>query len=160
MYISNTNTLEIPLKVVYNPSIHWKSIQFNVLGGFNTYVLIDNINTYREAGIPSIPVSPSPPTNLSAIYTTHNLSKINYSLEAGAEAMWHLGNRLIFIYRFTGRIGFAEIVEMEGNYVTGQNIAENPENIYLFRVISRGSAMHHTFSLRYKLGNNVVKYNW
>jgi hypothetical protein len=160
MSIGNTNTLEIPLKVVYSPSISWKSIQVNLLGGFNTYLLTDNINAWGEAGLPSIPVSPSPPTNLSAVYNTRNLSKINYSLEAGIEAMWHLGNRLIFIYRFTGRIGFTEMAEMEGNYITGQNIAEKSENIYPFRIISRGSALHHTFSLRYKMGKDKTKDNW
>lgn len=104
MYVGNTNSLEIPLKVVYNPSIFWKSIQFNIVGGLNTYLLAGNINSWGEAGLPAIPVFPAPPTNLSVVYNTRNLSKVNFSLEAGGEAMWHLGKRFIFIYRFTGRL--------------------------------------------------------
>lgn len=160
MYINHTNTLEIPMKAIFNTQISWKSIQFNLVGGFNTYLLAGNINSWGYAALPSIPVSPSPPTNLSVQYSDRNLSKINFSLEAGGEAMWNLGKRFIFIYRFTGRLGFIDMVEMEGSYKTGQNISENPENIYPFRVVTNGSALHHTFSLRYIMGKKKEKENW
>jgi hypothetical protein len=160
MYVSNRNTLEIPLKLVYNPSIQWKAIQFNLIGGFNTYLLAGNINSWGYAALPSIPVSPSPPTNLSIQYNDRNLSRYNFSLESGAEAMWALGRRFIFIYRFTGRLGFVDMVEMDGSYKTGQNISENPESLHPFRVVTNGTALHHTFSLRYRMGKKKVKENW
>lgn len=160
MYVGNTNSLEIPIKIIYNPSVKWKSINFNLLAGFNTYLLAGSINSRGSIGLSSIPVNPSPPTNLSVIYFTENLSTINFSLEAGAEAMWDLGKHFIFIYRFTGRLGFIDMVEMEGSYKTGQNISENPENIYPFRVVTNGTALHHTFSLRYRMGKKKEKQNW
>jgi hypothetical protein len=160
MYGSHTNSLEIPMKIIYNPSVKWKSIQFNIIGGINNYLLAGNINSRGETWLSSIPVNPSPPTNLSVQYFTENLSTINFSLEAGTEAMWNLGKRFIFIYRFTGRLGFIDMVEMEGSYKTGQNISENPESIHPFRVVTNGTALHHTFSLRYRLGKKNEKENW
>ncbi len=160
MYGSHTNSLEIPMKIIYNPSVKWKSIQFNIIGGINNYLLAGNINSRGETWLSSIPVNPSPPTNLSVQYFTENLSTINFSLEAGTEAMWKLGKRFIFIYRFTGRLGFIDMVEMEGSYKTGQNISENPESIHPFRVVTNGTALHHTFSLRYRMGKKKEKENW
>jgi hypothetical protein len=160
MYVGNTNTLEIPFKVIYTTPLKWKAINFNLVAGFNTYFLAENINAQGKAGLPSIPVSPSPPTNLSVVYNDRNLSKINFSLEAGGEALWKLSDRFHLIYRLTGRIGFMEMVEMEGNYLTGENLSVNPDKIYPFRVISRGSALHHTYSLRFNMGRKKWKENW
>jgi|GEM_PF-1055432 len=160
IYIGSTSTFEIPLKVAYNPGFRWKGIQLNIIGGFNTYILDGVLNSMGEAGLPSIPVWPSPPTNLSVIYNMGPISRINFSLETGAEAMKELGRRFIVLYRFSARLGLIDMVEMEGNYKTGQNILENPENIYPFRVVSNGSALHHTFSLRYRLGKKKEKQNW
>lgn len=160
IYIGSTSTLQIPLTAVYKTNFHWRSVQLNFVGGINNYILDASINASGIAGLPAIPVSPSPPTGLTLQYNTRNLSKYNFSLEAGAEAMWDLGNRFLFIYRFTGRLGFIEMVEMEGNYITFRNTIANPENIYPFRIVSSGSALHHTFSLRYRMGKKKVKENW
>lgn len=160
MYVGNTNTLEIPLKAIYSTALKWKNIQFNVIGGFNTYILTGNINARGKSGLPSIPVSPSPPTNLSVVYNTRNLSKINFSLEAGGEVSWKLSERFHFIYRLSGRVGFIDMVEMEGDYRTGENLSMNPDKIYPFRVVSRGSSLQHTYSLRFVMGRKKWKENW
>lgn len=160
LYTNNQPTFEVPLRLIYNPNFTWKGIQFNLFGGLNTYILDGSINSFGEGGLPSIPVVPSPPTNLSVVYQVRPLSRINFSLEAGPEAMLPLGKRFVVLYRFTGRLGFIDMVEMEGNYITGQNMSLNPENIYPFRVVSNGSALHHTFSLRYRLGKKKFKENW
>jgi hypothetical protein len=160
VYIDNLLTFEVPLRVAYNPNFSWKGVQFNLIGGVNTYILDGFLSSTGEAGLPAIPVVPTPPTNLSVVYRDRPLSRINFSLEAGAEAMMPIGKRFIFLYRFTGRLGFIDMVEMEGDYITGQNISENPENIYPFRIVSNGTALHHTFSLRYRLGKKKEKENW
>lgn len=160
MYGSNTNSLEIPLKVIYSTPLRFKNIQFNILGGINTYLLASSYNVWGFTGLAAIPVSPSPPTNLSVVYNTRNLSKINFSLEAGGEAFWKLSERFHFIYRLSGRVGFIEMVEMQGDYRTGDNLTLNPDRIYPFRVVSRGSALHHTFSLRFVMGRKKWKENW
>jgi hypothetical protein len=160
LYTNNLLTFEVPLRLVYNPNFSWKGIQFNIIGGLNTYILDGSINSIGQGGLPAIPVVPTPPTNLSVVYQSRPLSRVNFSLEAGPEAMLPLGKRFIFLYRFTGRLGFIDMVEMEGNYITGQNLSLNPENIYPFRVVSNGSALHHTFSLRYRLGKKKVNENW
>jgi hypothetical protein len=159
-YTNHTSTLEIPIRVIYHTNLRWKSIQFNVMGGLNTYLLAESIDARGGGGLPAIPVWPSAPTNLSVSYSTQNLSKINFSLEAGGEAMWDLGKRFVFIYRFSARLGLIDMVEMEGEYLTGENLTLNPTNIYPFRVIANGSALHHTFSLRYRLGKKIEKENW
>jgi hypothetical protein len=159
-FINPTSTFEIPLKVAYHPGFRWKRIQFNVIGGLNTYILDGVLDSMGEAGLPSVPVLPTPPTNLSVIYNMRPISRINFSLETGAEAMRELGRRFIVLYRFSARLGLIDMVEMEGNYKTGQNILENPENIYPFRIVSNGTALHHTFSLRYRLGKKKEKENW
>lgn len=154
-----TSTLEIPMKLVYNTDLQWKSITVNLLAGLNTYILTGSLESSPEGILPALPVWPTPPTNLSVIYRDQNLSKINSSLETGAEAMWNLEKNLIFIYRFTGRLGFIDMVQMEGDYVT-RNLNHITENSYPFRVVSNGSALHHTFQLRYKLGKKRKKGNW
>jgi hypothetical protein len=159
-YRNHMATLEIPLRIVYNTNLRWKSIQFNVMGGLNTYLLAESIDSRGKGGLPAIPVWPSAPTNLSVVYEDRNLSKINFSLEAGGEAMWDMGKRFVFIYRFSGRMGFIDMVEMKGEYLTGENLSVNPTNSYPFRVIANGSALHHTFSLRYRLGKKIEKENW
>ncbi|MBY5949421.1 hypothetical protein KUV23_00470 [Algoriphagus marincola] len=160
MYVSHTNTLEIPLKAIYSTPLKWRNIQINVVAGFNTYLLAENINSQGYAGLPAIPVSPAPPTNLSVVYNDRNLSKVNFSLEAGGEAFWKLSERFHFIYRLSGRVGFIEMVEMQGDYRTGDNLTLSPDKIYPFRVVSRGSALHHTFSLRFVMGRKKWKENW
>ncbi|MHA7130023.1 hypothetical protein [Algoriphagus namhaensis] len=160
IYVSHTNTLEIPLKAIYSTPWKWKNIQINVIGGFNTYVLAENIDSRGRAGLPAIPVSPAAPTNLSVVYSDRNLSKVNFSLEAGGEAFWKWSDRFHFIYRLTGRVGFIDMVEMQGDYRTGENLTLNPDKIYPFRVVSRGSALHHTFSLRFVMGKKKWKEDW
>lgn len=159
-FTAATATLEVPLRLAYNPKLNWKFIQFNLIGGLNTYFLRESIDSWGRSGIPDIPVWPSAPTNLTAVYEHQNLSKINFSLEAGAEAVKKIGKRFVFIYRFSGRVGFIDMVEMKGDYRTGENLTVNPTNIYPFLVVSNGSALHHTFSLRYRLGKKIEKENW
>lgn len=159
-YVPNLLTFEIPMRVAYSPGLNLGRFQINFIGGLNTYILDGSLNSIGNPGLPAIPVVPTPPTNLSVVYQDRPLSRINFSLEAGSEAMLPLGKRFIFLYRFTGRLGFIDMVEMEGNYITGQNLSLNPENTYPFRVVSNGSALHHTFSLRYRLGKKKVKENW
>jgi hypothetical protein len=160
MYGSNTNSLEIPLKAIYSTPLRFRNIQFNVIGGINTYLLASSYNVWGFTGLAAIPVSPSPPTNLSVAYNTRNLTKLNFSLEAGGEAFWKLSERFHFIYRLSGRVGFIEMVEMQGDYRTGDNLTLSPDKIYPFRVVSRGSALHHTFSLRFVMGKKKWKENW
>lgn len=160
IYVGSTSTLNIPMTAVYKTNFSRRSLQLNIVGGLNTYILDGSINASGSAGLPAIPVSPAPPTGLTVQYNDRNLSKYNFSLEAGAEAMWNLGNRFVFIYRFTGRLGFIDMVEMEGNYITFRNTIANTENIYPFRVVSSGSALHHTFSLRYRMGKKKERENW
>ncbi len=160
MYVSHTNTLEIPIKAIYSTPLKWRNIQLNAIAGLNTYLLAENINSQGYAGLPAIPVSPASPTNLSVVYYDRNLSKVNFSLEAGGEAFWKWSERFHFIYRLSGRVGFIDMVEMKGDYRTGENLTVNPTNIYPFRVIANGSALHHTFSLRYRLGKKLEKENW
>jgi hypothetical protein len=160
MYGSNTNSLEIPLKAIYSTPLRFRNIQFNVIGGINTYLLASSYNVWGFTGLAAIPVSPSPPTNLSVAYNTRNLTKLNFSLEAGGEAFWRLSERFHFIYRLSGRVGFIDMVEMKGDYRTGENLTLNPDRIYPFRVVSRGSALHHTFSLRFVMGRKKWKENW
>lgn len=160
IYAGSTSTLQVPMTAVYNTNFNWRSVQLNIVGGLNTYILNESINACGIAGLPAIPVFPAPPTGLTVQYNDRNLSKYNFSLEAGAEAMWNLGNRFVFIYRFTGRLGLVDMVEMEGNYITFRNTIANPENNYPFRIVSSGSALHHTFSLRYRMGKKKERENW
>jgi hypothetical protein len=160
IYSGHRKTIEIPLTAVYKTNFQRRSLQLNIVGGLNTYILDASINASGFAGLPAIPVSPAPPLGLTVQYNDRNLSKYNISLEAGTEVMWSLGNRFLFIYRFTGRVGFIDMVEMEGNYITFRNTIANTENTYPFRVVSSGSALHHTFSLRYRMGKKKERDNW
>ncbi|WP_228691084.1 hypothetical protein [Lunatimonas sp.] len=106
-------------------------------------------------GLSPIPVYPSPPSNLFVQYESYPLRKRSFAFEGGAEARWELSNRFLLIYRFTGLLGTKDMSKMEGYYEP-----DNPSIKYPFEIRSKGSAIHNTFSLRYRLGRKPQKENW
>lgn len=145
--VGGMRTLQIPLRGVYDIGLGWKSISFRAVGGINLYNLTLNLNSRGEAGLSPIPVSPSPPTNLRLYYESYPLRKNSLALEGGGEVRLPISSRLFFIYRFTILAGTRDMARMEGYYEIDQPLTRYP-----FEVTSRGSARHHTFSLRYRFG--------
>lgn len=153
--VNGLKTLIIPFRGIYNFDLRWKSISFAAVAGINLYTLTGSLDSRGEAGLSAIPVYPTPPTNLMIYYESYPVRKNSLALEYGGEVRLPISNRLFFIYRFTVLNGTKEMHRMEGYYET-----DNPRMRYDFEVSSKGSSIHNTFSIRYRLGKKKEKDNW
>lgn len=153
--VNGLKTLQIPLRGVYDLGLNWKRFSFSAIGGLNLYHLNGSLKTRGEAGLSAIPVYPTPPTNLMIYYESYPIRKSSIAFELGGQLKYQISNRLNFIYRFTALAGTRDMIKMEGYYEI-----DNPPTLYPFEVTSNGTALHHTFSLRYRMGKKKEKQNW
>lgn len=141
-------TLQIPLRVIYDVPLPVSFIEIGVVGGLNVYDLNANMNIVRQnQSVSFIPMNPRSPEEFTGTMDTYPVRKNSVAFEGGIEARVPLFWRLELLYRLSRLWGTSTMVRMEGNY----GPMSNPDQ-YSFEASSMGSAVHHTFSLRYKFG--------
>jgi hypothetical protein len=153
--VNGVKTLQIPLRVIYDLGLRWKGLSFSAVGGLNMYYITYSLASTGEAFLSAIPVYPTPPTELMIYYKSGPLRKSSLAFELGGESKLAISERLSFLYRFTYLQGTQDMLQITGYYETSR-----PPQKHEFEVVSKGSALHHTFSLRYRLGKKKTKENW